>query len=100
MGEGGVPTYFCELGAHAKFRNPTLTPYERKVTQGERKKEREKMPLIVDTTFRDTARTRSDQKPPLIVDTLFGPIRYITKSEMPHLTIPWSFLLVGNIIET
>ena len=48
---------------NAKFQNPTITPSERKVNQQgeEREKEREKMPLIVDTTFRDSARTRSYQ---------------------------------------
>ena len=35
--------FFCELKPHAKFRNPTITPSGRKVTQGEReKKERKK----------------------------------------------------------
>ena len=33
---------FCELGAHAKFRNPTITPNGRKVTQAEEERKKEK----------------------------------------------------------
>ena len=53
---GGPPNYFppqilffCDLRPHAKFQNPTITPSGRKVMAGERKREREKTPLIVDT---------------------------------------------------
>jgi hypothetical protein len=60
-GVGGVPEfffwlkslYFCYLGAHAKFQNPTKIPSGRISNEPggerERKKEREKMPFIVAT---------------------------------------------------
>ena len=56
-GQGGSPflfstqiLFFCELKSHAKFRNPTITPSGRKVSEAEeRKREREKTPFIVDT---------------------------------------------------
>ena len=41
--------FFSNLKPHAKFRNPTITPSWRKVTAAERKKKREKMPLIVNS---------------------------------------------------
>ena len=41
--------FFCELKPHTQFRNPTITPSGGKVTTSERRKEREKMPLVVDT---------------------------------------------------
>ena len=38
------------------MQNPTITPSGRKVMQAERREKREKMPLIVDTLFRDSIR--------------------------------------------
>ena len=48
ISKGDVPRilFFCELKPHAKFKNPTITPSERKVT---RQKEERKTKLIVDT---------------------------------------------------
>ena len=54
--EGGVNGFFFngiliffEFGAHAKFQNPRTTPSGRKVTGAERKRKKEKTPLIVNT---------------------------------------------------
>ena len=48
--------FLCDLKPHAKFKNPTITPSGRKVSEAEREKEeREKTLLIVDTLFRDSA---------------------------------------------
>jgi hypothetical protein len=49
-GPGGGPPhfcspqflFFCDLKAHAKFQNPTITPSGRKVTQGERREKEKK----------------------------------------------------------
>jgi hypothetical protein len=37
--------YFCELGALAKFQNPTTTPFERKVKAEEERKKKAKFAL-------------------------------------------------------
>ena len=58
-GAGGHPNnnVFLELKPHATFQNPRTPPYGRIVTKGERdREEREKKG---DTTFRESARTRS-----------------------------------------
>jgi hypothetical protein len=39
--------YFCFVGTHAKFQNPTIKPSGRKGTEAEEREK--KMPLIVDT---------------------------------------------------
>jgi hypothetical protein len=47
---GSAPNhFFCEFKPHAKFQNPRTTPSGRKITQAEKRKKREKTPLIVDT---------------------------------------------------
>ena len=51
-GQWGSPKFYfcCDSKPHAKFQDPTITPSGRKVSEAERKKERErKNALIVDT---------------------------------------------------
>jgi hypothetical protein len=55
QGQSGSPNFFFILKPHAKFQNPMITPSGRKVSEAEKKKEREKTPLIVDTYFHDSA---------------------------------------------
>jgi hypothetical protein len=40
--------FFCDLKPHAKFQNPTITPFGTKVTGAERRRRRKTL-LIVDT---------------------------------------------------
>jgi hypothetical protein len=39
-GREGFPIFFYYLGAHAKFCNPTITPFGRKVMQAEEEREK------------------------------------------------------------
>ena len=42
MGARVGPGHVCELGAHAKFQNPTITTSGRKVTRGEKEESKKR----------------------------------------------------------
>ena len=64
-------SYFCDLGAHAKFRNPTTTPYGVLNNGGEKIKEI-KFPLApMGVLAPGSAHTRPSAQPPIDTSGIF-----------------------------